>query len=193
MKKITISNFKGIKTLPELCLTRQQEGCEKEINLLLYAENGGGKTTISEAIKLVHFANNIEKEMINPYIVGEERDAAKQDWLNGYSHDKSINLFEIEIDGVKFSSTNMSMSPNTNIFILDRSQLIPTSKIHIDKIISQTHFGGPISLEELLLPEAIDLILDEVNTMLENEFKESIRVERVQCSERIVGIKKNTR
>ena len=53
MKKITISNFKGIKTLPELSLTKLQDGDEKEVNLLLYAENGGEKTSISEAIRLV--------------------------------------------------------------------------------------------------------------------------------------------
>ena len=49
------------------------------------------------------------------------------------------------------------MSSCTDIFVLDRSQLIPTSKIHIDSIISQTHFGGSIPLDELLMPEAIEL------------------------------------
>lgn len=189
MKKITISNFKGIKTLPELSLTKLQDGDEKEVNLLLYAENGGGKTSISEAIRLVSFTSHIENKIINPNIVGEERKAAKQDWLNSYLHNKSINLFEIGIDETKFSSINTNVSSCTDIFVLDRSQLIPTSKIHIDSIISQTHFGGSIPLDELLMPEAIELVLDEVNSMLENEFKEIIRVERVQTSEYIVGIK----
>lgn len=189
MKKITISNFKGIKTLPDLSLTRSQDGCEKEVNLLLYAENGGGKTSISEAIRLFHFASNIENEMINPYIVGEEREAAKQDWLNSYLHNKSINLFEIEIDDAKFSSINTSVSPSTYIFVLDRSQLIPTSKIDIEKIISKTHFGGPTPREVLLSPIAIELVLDEVNRMLEYDFKESIRVDRVETTEYIVGVK----
>lgn len=65
MKKITISNFKGIKTLPELSLTKLQDGDEKEVNLLLYAENGGGKTSISEAIRLVSFTSHIENKIIN--------------------------------------------------------------------------------------------------------------------------------
>ena len=189
MKKITISNFKGIKTLPDLSLTRSHDGCENEVNLLLYAENGGGKTSISEAIRLFHFASNIENEMINPYIVGEEREAAKQDWLNSYLHNKSINLFEIGIDEAKFSSINTSVSPSTYIFVLDRSQLIPTSKIDIEKIISKTHFGGPTPREVLLSPVAIELVLDEVNRMLEYDFKESIRVDRVETTEYIVGVK----
>ena len=189
MKKITISNFKGIKTLPDLSLTKSQDGCEKEVNLLLYAENGGGKTSISEAIRLFHFTSNIENEMINPYIVGEEREAAKQDWLNSYLHNKSINLFEIGIDEAKFSSINTSVPPSTYIFVLDRSQLIPTSKIDIEKIISKTHFGGPTPREVLLSPVAIELVLDEVNRMLEYDFKESIRVERVETTEYIVGVK----
>ena len=138
MKKITISNFKGIKTLPELSLTKLQDGDEKEVNLLLYAENGGGKTSISEAIRLVSFTSHIENKIINPNIVGEERKAAKQDWLNSYLHNKSINLFEIGIDETKFSSINTNVSSCTDIFVLDRSQLIPTSKT-----VSYTHLTLP--------------------------------------------------
>ena len=45
MKKITISNFKGIKSPLQLDLyTVDNNNIEKESNLLLYAENGGGKT-----------------------------------------------------------------------------------------------------------------------------------------------------
>ena len=84
MKKITISNFKGIKTLPELSLTKHQDGCEKEVNLLLYAENGGGKTSIAKAKILSYFTSHIENEKIKPNIVEEERDTAKQDWINSY-------------------------------------------------------------------------------------------------------------
>lgn len=189
MKKITISNFKGIKTLPELSLTKHQDGCEKEVNLLLYAENGGGKTSIAEAIRLVYFANLIENEKIKPNIVGEEREAAKQDWLNSYLHNKSINLFEVGIDGTIFSSINTSVPVGANIFVLDRSLLVPTSKIHIEDIISKTHFGGSTPHEELLSPLAIELVLDEVNRMLEYEFKESIRVDQVETTECTVGIK----
>lgn len=85
MKRITISNFKGIKSLKDLCLYKSlQGGGEKEVNLLLYAENGGGKTSISEAIRLVSFANVIENEVIGANIVDEEREAAKRDWLTEY-------------------------------------------------------------------------------------------------------------
>lgn len=42
MKRIKILNFKGIRSLEELSLYKKEE-CEKENNLLLYAENGGGK------------------------------------------------------------------------------------------------------------------------------------------------------
>lgn len=98
MKKITISNFKGIKSPLQLDLyTVDNNNIEKESNLLLYAENGGGKTSISEAIRLISFANFIEEEVISPNIVGEEREAAKRDWLNSYLHDQSNDVFEIDI------------------------------------------------------------------------------------------------
>jgi hypothetical protein len=190
VKRITISNFKGIKSLKDLCLYKSlQGGGEKEVNLLLYAENGGGKTSISEAIRLVSFANVIENEVIGANIVDEEREAAKRDWLTEYLHDKSTESFEIEIDGFKFSSINAEVLANANISVLDRTQLVPSSKIDIKQIISRTHFEGISSYEELFSPVAIELVLSEVNAMLKEEFRENIKVVRVETVESIVGIK----
>lgn len=189
MKKISISNFKGIKLLQELSLYKKLEDqYEKEVNLLLYAENGGGKTSISEAIRLASYADIIENDIIEANIVGEERESAKKDWLIEYLHDKSSNSFETEIDGTIFSSVNTNIIQNANICILDRSQLIPTSSIDIRSIIKKTHFRQSNSYEEFLSPIAIDLVLDEVNSMLKNEFKESISVANVEASRYFVGI-----
>lgn len=190
MKKIKISNFKGIQFLQELSLYKKnQDEYETDVNLLLYAENGGGKTSISEAIRLASYANIIENDIIEANIVGEERDAAKRDWLTGYLHDKSTELFEIEIDGAIFSSINTNIIHNAGICVLDRTQLIPTSKIDIRNIIKKTHFGQSYSYEEFLSPIAIDLVLDEVNGMLKNEFKETISVAKVEAVGSLVGIK----
>ena len=156
---------------------------------MLYAENGGGKTSISEAIRLVSFANVIENEVIGANIVDEEREAAKRDWLTEYLHDKSTESFEIEIDGFKFSSINAEVLANANISVLDRTQLVPSSKIDIKQIISRTHFEGISSYEELFSPVAIELVLSEVNAMLKEEFRENIKVVRVETVESIVGIK----
>ena len=189
MKKITISNFKGIKSPLQLDLyTVDNNNIEKESNLLLYAENGGGKTSISEAIRLISFANFIEEEVISPNIVGEEREAAKRDWLNSYLHDQSNDVFEIDIDGNKFSSTSPDATPNKNVFILDRLQLRPTSKIKLENLIGKNHFGGPYSYEQLSSSEIIDMVLSDVNDILKNEFKEQIELVRPESEEKIVGI-----
>ena len=185
MKKIRISNFKGIKSLQELNLCKSA----REVNLLLYAENGGGKTSISEAIKLSSFVNVIEDELIAPNIVDEERSAAKRDWLNGYLHNQSNDLFEIEIDGSVFSTNNTArITCDENIFILDRSILRPTDKICIKDIIGKNHFEEIQQYDELLSFDVIDLILDEVNISLEKDFKESIRVVRTETEESVIGI-----
>lgn len=188
-EKITISNFKGIKSPLQLDLyTVDNNNIEKESNLLLYAENGGGKTSISEAIRLISFANFIEEEVISPNIVGEEREAAKRDWLNSYLHDQSNDVFEIDIDGNKFSSTSPDAMPNKNVFILDRLQLRPTSKIKLENLIGKNHFGGPYSYEQLSSSEIIDMVLSDVNDILKNEFKEKIELVRPESEEKIVGI-----
>lgn len=185
MKRLVISNFKGIGNPLQLDLSEENGNL---FNLLLYAENGGGKTSIAEAIRLISFSNELENEIIASNIVGEERIAVKKDWLNSYLHNPSKELFEIEIDGFKFTPTDTQIHPNINTFILGRSQLIPTSKIKIENIIGKTYFKSPFSDKEIYSPTAIELVLDEVNQMLENDFKESFRVLPSNTNEAIVGI-----
>lgn len=189
MKRLAIKNFKGICSLKELDLCcPNATGDKNEVNLLLYAENGGGKTSIAEAIRLATFHDILEKEIVKANVVGEEREAAKRDWLNGYLHNTCDGTFEIEIDDRKFSSTQTNISINSNVHILGRSQLVPTSKININDIIAYTYFGEAQLKEELLSSTAIDLVLAEVNDYLKNNFKEKIRVIRPEIKEPIVGI-----
>lgn len=189
MKNIKINNFKGIRLLPNLSLcTQDSSGVETETNLLLYAENGVGKTSIAEAIRLFSYANAIENEVIEANKVGEERDAARRDWLSSFLHDTSNEYFEIKIDENTFSQHKNNSINYTNTFILSRYQLVPSPTINIRDIIGNNNFGGPYSYDELSSRETIQMVLEEVNYYLENVFKEQIRVILPESSDKIVGI-----
>lgn len=186
MNKITITNFKGIEGPLEINLSSQIDSSDETLNLILYSENGGGKTTISEAIRLMAFPVQIENKVIAAHIVDEERAAAKRDWLNGYLHDKSADSFEIEIDDAKFSDGTSIEGSNT--FILGREHLVSSSKIKIHDILDGSFFSLPQTEIDLFSNEAINLVLDEVNEILRKEFKESIALHLPESGELIIGI-----
>ena len=66
MKSLCVSNFKAFKESFLLPLDGKSS--------LIYGENGSGKTSLFEAIKLFFFNERILKELIPSNIVGEERD-----------------------------------------------------------------------------------------------------------------------
>ncbi|MEY8685645.1 hypothetical protein AB9N12_05720 [Bacteroides sp. AN502(2024)] len=187
MNNIIISNFKGIEHSIELDFSILKDGISiPSNNMVLYSENGGGKTSIAEAIRLMAFRTEFENSKIAPYIVGEEREAAKRDWLNNFLHNQSTESFEIEIDGMKFSDWQPDII--SNVLILGRSQLIPTSKINLAEILDTSYFGSSHNLSELLSADAVTLILDEVNEILNTDFKEQISLALPETGENIVGI-----
>lgn len=178
MKKIYIENFKGISSL-EIDFT--------STNNVLYAENGAGKTSITEAIRMMAFSSNIERNRIKANIVGEERIAAQRDWLNSYLHNPSSTPFQIKIDETDFSFPNTTEIDN--VLILSRAQLKPTSEILLSDIINEINFKCPYQIDELISKDIIEMVLDEVNKILEKDFKENIKIILPEGDKKNIGIK----
>ena len=178
MKKIYIENFKGISSL-EIDFT--------STNNVLYAENGAGKTSIAEAIRMMAFSSNIERNRIKANIVGEERIAAQRDWLNSYLHNPSSTSFKIKIDETDFSFPNTTEIDN--VLILSRSQLKPTSEILLSDIINEINFKCSYQIDELISKDIIEMVLDEVNKILEKDFKENIKIILPEGDKKNIGIK----
>lgn len=186
MNKIIISNFKGFGESVEIDFSIVLDDSVSSTNMILYSENGGGKTTIAEAIRLMAFPIQIENKAIDASIVDEERIAAKRDWINGYLHDLSTESFEINIDGVAFSN---GLPLNTaGVFILSRDYLLPTSQICIDKLLDNTCFSYILPLSELLSRDVMTLVLEDVTHVLQNDFKESISLSLHESGDFTVGI-----
>lgn len=66
MNSLCVSNFKAFKETFLLSLDGKSS--------LIYGENGSGKTSLFEAVKLFFFKERILKELIPSNMVGEERD-----------------------------------------------------------------------------------------------------------------------
>lgn len=190
MKKITISNFKGIPGPLEVDFTEiQDDGTHvDEHNLLVYAENGGGKTSIAEGIRSAIFATEIQNMQILSNVVGQAREQAIKSLWRQMLHDRSTDHFTIKIDNETFSSDATNNIPARKAAILCRKDLLPTSRLDFTQLVfaGNVKFGQP--LENMMTNENIELVIHEANLMLQSLFKEDIQLVRLQENGIFIGI-----
>jgi AAA15 family ATPase/GTPase len=104
MKIIEINNFKAFNSRIALIPT------ESKKSLLIYGENGSGKSSVFEAIKIVFY----HKRMLSPHITtgaprqqkeNEERTFYDQ-LCNKKPSDPSLNSFSLSFNGTDFKNFN---------------------------------------------------------------------------------------
>ncbi len=135
MKKININSFKAFKDSIEISLPANK-------NLLLYGENGSGKSSIFEAIRLIFFWNKISNQL-NGAHTPEDQAQIENDFWSSFNNKITNNDFEIKVNDTEFRSfVNTGYQPF----------LISLENIHID---------NEIKINELL--NRFDLSINNVN------------------------------
>lgn len=164
MEDLKIEYFKCFEESIELDLHGRQ-------NLLLSGENGAGKSSLFDAVKMVFYRNR----MLPPTLplVGL---AGQQGLSNKYNNKRNQQRpFEILVDGVSYSNYN---SANTDAFFISCNDLRQHNEISIDNIFANLFF--PVSI--LQSPDTYwsDVFLQYVNDCLHEDFYEDIHLEKLQ-------------
>lgn len=189
MNKFEISNFKAFAG--EIAL---DFGAGKK-NLLLYGDNGSGKTSLFEAIKFGFFYDRIFKENIRPGRTPEERNADIGE-LKGHLNNKKAGVdFSIRINSVDYNAFN---SQNYQCFLVSNYDInYHDNKIVDTKIVDSLRIIYKSLLQNLYFPEFdIEAFLnahtndvkDQVNEALHNVFMEPSVSISFEGDERIVKI-----
>ena len=177
MEKIEINKFKAFNARIALIL-----GPEKK-NLLLYGENGSGKSSIFEAIKLIFYRERLLYNIIPVGASEEQKKAEEENFYNSYRHRSVNSSIEIKVNDTDFNSFQAGDYQCYMLSHIDISHI--SYEIADDKIKNRDIINLRRILENRFFPEFDtevfcdrykNEVITEVNNALENNFIETLRI-----------------
>ena len=161
MNKLELQNFKAFGDAVPIIL--DNVGAK---NILLYGENGAGKSSIFEAFRYIFYKDRIEA--VDTMLPKLEQMANIEEIRNKYRN-KKVDPFDIKInnqDATAFSIIKYQ------VFLLDRFDRM--DKIQLSSILE--HQCLPYSDLNKFMDENWQFIMDEVNTQLSGSFHEQYEI-----------------
>lgn len=169
INNLKIEHFKAFRDMAELKV--------EDKNVLIFGENGAGKSSLFQALKLVfHRKKIIELHNITSITDLNERQRAENDFLNSYNHQQSpLTNFNIEINGVDYKLFNTS---GYAVSMISRDDIRVEDKIDVAKVLGEALVG--IADPATFIIDTKDTIETLVNHFLkEYFFEENMTVELV--------------
>ncbi len=164
MHNLTIENFKAFRGKLEL-------KCPNRENVLIYGENGSGKTSLFEAFHLYYFKEKIFRERIPANIVvgrTDEEDAV----VASFAFDRTNDTMALSIDGDDYAS--FVPTGEEQVFLISYSDLHPQNEsedyICIRKMLEKACFRYEVSMDNWFDADAEQEIVNNTNQILEDVF-----------------------
>lgn len=166
MEKIEIINFKAFNSRVAIIPTTTRK------NVLIYGENGAGKTSLYEALLLTFY----HEELLRPHLsVGaqpEQKANEEKDFYNGYNHKtpagtQSID-FSIKVNNTDFKTFNKT---NYQCFMISVKDLnYVTYEIKDGKVVEKDIINLKLLLEKMTFPafDADDFLANHANDLIHN-------------------------
>lgn len=167
INEIEIKHFKGIEDSITIHLPNAS-------NLLLCGENGSGKSSIFEALKMLFYRDrllNVPEEL-----VGEDRLARFSDLRNSYDNKKSHQHFEISLDGVVRDEPLTGSVPE--VYMISCDNLRGYDMIALEDLLSTVYF--PSFTHNYISYFWNADFVDKLNSTLKDDFFEDVKLELLQ-------------
>lgn len=166
MEKIEINNFKAFNSRIAIIPTTAHK------NVLIYGENGAGKTSLYEAIMMVFYHTKLLQPHLSVGAPAPQRTNEEKDFYNGYNHRTPLGTaatdFTIKINNTDFKLFNAAQYQCFMVSIKDLDY--ETHEIRDGKVVAK----DSINLKELLdgvnFPafDVDDFLLHQTNTLVQN-------------------------
>lgn len=141
------------------------------LNLLMYGDNGAGKSSVYDALKLVFFYHRIEEEHRVGATPDEQRAQLATYLANRFNHIGEAG-FVIKINGDDYQEfVNHEDYPNYHVSMICNSDIQVGEYISYKELLKKVYIHGEVNalLED---EDATEYIADDVNKDLKMAFKE---------------------
>ncbi len=166
MNILKIKNFKVYHTTEEVFTVNFSNK-----NFLLYGDNGSGKSSIFEAIKVCVFKDKIEPK-VPIGITPEEKTQIQQDFWNKYNNKQASDSFTLELNDIDHASFDNS---NYNVLMISSENISVDSSIRLDVLLKKLNFDTEDI--ETFCKSKYQEIESSINIILKEKFKEDIKIE----------------
>lgn len=184
MKKLVINHFKAFDSrIAFLCPNNQ--------NLLIYGENGSGKTSVYEAVRQVFYLNRLLKPHITIGASAEVRAADEQTYYRSFSHKQPIGTqlpaIQIEINDIDFKC--FDSSGHESYMISNADLKYENTDVVENKAVIKDVINLKLFLSKCMLPSFDDTskvedflnhngntLITNVNTALQSDFVENFHI-----------------
>ena len=164
MNSIKISSFKGFAE----SITLETQGK----NVLLYGENGSGKSSLYEAIRMFFYKEILVKNVIKEGQAAEVREAEIENYLNTFNNIVKNTPFSITVNNLEVGDTAFS---NYRCFMLSNLEIDIPMSISVERFL-ETHYLGILDTSAFLKAKGTEL-LQNVNNCIRDVFKENFMLE----------------
>lgn len=161
INKIKLENFKAFKESAELELDGK--------NVLIYGENGAGKSSLYQALKIIFHKDRIFEDQIDPTVTDpKDRKNAEKYVLGQYNYQLTpLTDFSLEIDDTAYTAYSTA---GYSVSMISRDDILAEDVIDVVKLLKKSIVG--IADPEKFVAEKKETIEQLVNSFLKNNFCE---------------------
>lgn len=164
MNKIELGNFK--------CFAQSFEFSLDSNNILLYGENGSGKSSLTAAFQLIFYSNKLFEALIFEGMPEQEQENIKSDILDKYRYQgERSQPFSLKIDGVDYNDFPID---SYQVSILTHDDVEVVDSIHLYDILKRAYL--PIPDISKFLTDYAEQMEQEVNQLLHEYFMEDLQI-----------------
>lgn len=164
MRSLYVENFKAFRMPISL-------SCPNQENILVYGENGSGKSSLFDAFRLFYFRDRIFNERIPAYII-EGREEEETAVIESFRFNGVNCTLTLRIDNESYST--YLPSDDEQVFLISYSNLHSVNEaddvINISRLVKESYLKCESNVGDWLDEEAERLIIDGVNKALKDIF-----------------------
>ena len=171
MEKLEINHFKVFGSRMAFMLTPERK------SLLLYGENGSGKTSFYEALKLVFFRERLLGRVMKIGATPAERNNEEQAFYNEYLHKGDTQVIDLRLNDIDFRAINRAAYQCFMLSNIDVDGVPADGRadvINLRQLLAEAYMD--VSPTGKFVEEHIGEVILAVNRTLHDSFVEDIEV-----------------